>query len=736
MNGDLICHNCGALLRAEAMEGVCPACGLKFGCDDLRNTPILDTPADSPPSQLPNPLSTVLPDPDAGPEPDPGEPFGKYKLLELIAKGGMGKVYKARRDGHDGICALKLIKPSLLESQEARERFLREAKAAANLNHQGIVRIDDVGEHEGQHYYVMEFLEGKNLAHRVIGGPLPQHEAAELVREVAEAVHFAHQRGVIHRDLKPHNIMLGGQGQPKVIDFGLAKRLPASVPGVTNSDQILGTPPYMPPEQARGEAKNVDCRADVYALGATLYHLLAGRPPFQAAGVVETLRQVIEEDPVAVQRLNPGISRDLDTIVMTCLEKAPKHRYQTAADLSADLHRLKNKESIKARRLGPVRRLWHRAVRRQPVATALAILAIGLSIVTLTTAGLVSRSYEAMRVGDVGRRNLQDAKDVASTVQLDLERLSLPVANLADEPQLRKLLEQDDRGGLQAYIEQTLRDHANPAYESWYVLDAAGKLLAVWPENGTIISRNYSGRDYFRIAMRLARESGKTLVHISRVFRAENDGLYKFAISAPVRSGPGPDSAVLGVIAATITTRSTLGRHRLDDKRRQVVLVSRSDPNPPRSGGVRAPGLYEYLILFHPVYDRGNVPIGVPDPWFRAVHQPHPGDEFELPPDRGTDPVQAINDNYQDPLGMTYPDYRGRWLAGFAPVGNTELGVIIQQRYDEAIGPDPTLALVYFLKSIAALCLGVVLLVIVGAGLRWPPKNRSSAAADRRIIVR
>jgi hypothetical protein len=293
----------------------------------------------------------------------------------------MGVVYEARQISLNRTVALKMILAGRLASEADVRRFHLEAEAAANLDHPGIVPIFEVGQHEGQHYFSMGFVEGQGLAQKVAAGLPPPREAAALVREVAEAVRYAHDRGVIHRDLKPQNILLDAHGRPKVTDFGLAKRL--QVDGdLTACGQVMGTPGYMPPEQAEGRP-DIGPPADVYSLGAVLYHLLTGRPPFQAASAADTLLQVIGREPVPPRQLNAGVPRDLETICLKCLEKSPARRYTSAADLGEDLRRYLAGEPILARPVGPVARLvkW---VHRAPVvagllAAVLAALIVGIA---------------------------------------------------------------------------------------------------------------------------------------------------------------------------------------------------------------------------------------------------------------------------------------------------------------------------------------------------------------------
>jgi serine/threonine protein kinase len=280
--------------------------------------------------------------------PPPRTTFGDYELIVEIARGGMGVVYKARQRSLNRIVALKMILAGRLAGDDDLVRFRTEAEAAARLQHSNIVAVHDVGEIDGQHYFSMEFIDGQTLAHRLAKGPLPSRAAARYVRLIARAVNYAHRQGVLHRDLKPSNILIDAEDEPHVTDFGLAKRLGGDA-GQTRTGAVLGTPSYMAPEQAGGRIKDQGPRTDVYGLGAVLYELLTGRPPFKAETPLDTLLQVLETDPVPPRLLNPKIDADLETICLKCLEKDAKRRYGTAEELAEDLQRYLNGDSISAR---------------------------------------------------------------------------------------------------------------------------------------------------------------------------------------------------------------------------------------------------------------------------------------------------------------------------------------------------------------------------------------------------
>lgn len=320
--------------------------------------------------------------------------FGDYELHSEIARGGMGVVFMARQVNLNRMVALKMILSGTFADAPAIRRFQAEAEAAAALDHPNIVPIFEVGEHQGQHYFSMAYVEGGSLANRLANGPLAPKDAATLMKTVAEAVQFAHEHGVIHRDLKPANILIDMSGEPKVTDFGLAKRYgshtdgsPEQSPTIgtveianTATGEILGTPSYMPPEQASGRVSEIGPAADIYSLGALLYAALTGRPPFQAASQMDTLIQVLHREPVPPRQLNSQIPRDLETISLKCLQKDPRRRYSTSRELADDLDRWLNFKPIVARPTGGIERLRLWIIRRPTQAALVAITLLGLTI--------------------------------------------------------------------------------------------------------------------------------------------------------------------------------------------------------------------------------------------------------------------------------------------------------------------------------------------------------------------
>jgi serine/threonine protein kinase/tetratricopeptide (TPR) repeat protein len=322
----------------------------------------------------------------------PAKRFGNYELLGEIGRGGMGVVYRARQLSAGRIVALKVIRfdslagPRPAERASAVERFHHEAQATARLQHEHIVTIYDVGEVAGEPFFSMRYVEGISLAEMLRSGPMESRRAAAYLESVARAVAAAHEAGILHRDLKPQNILLETRtDRALVADFGLAKLL--EQPGdLTRAGDVMGTPSYMSPEQAR-DSSRVTVHSDVYSLGATLYHALTGRPPFQSATAVETLRQVQDDEPVPPSRLNRAVDRDLETICLTCLHKEQKRRYQSAAGLADDLRRYREGFPIQARPSGPVERTA-RWCRRNPLLTGALGLATAFGFAALLAASV------------------------------------------------------------------------------------------------------------------------------------------------------------------------------------------------------------------------------------------------------------------------------------------------------------------------------------------------------------
>ena len=446
-------------------------------------------PPPPPPRQSPPPALTA----------ETSTTIGDYELLEEIDRGGMGIVYRARQKSLDRIVAIKMIRGGALARQEDLQRFRSEAQAAARLQHANIVAIHEVGEHLGQPFYSMDFVDGTTLGEFAARSPLATREAVRIVKAIAEAVHAAHEHGILHRDLKPANVLIDRHGVPQVTDFGLAKQLHAG-PALTATEQVLGTPSYMPPEQATGQSSKVGFTSDVYSLGAILYELLSGRPPFRADSTVATIRQVIDTEPISPRRLNSTVSRDIETICLKCLEKNPQHRYATARDLADELQRVISGEPIRARPLGVVLRGW-RWCRRNPAGATAFVLLLAMAVagptVAVYTTGLLHRAQMAEKGRIAARiRSLRSAAPeavdaIVQDLNQDGETLRPQLSALWDDPALTD----DERTRISVALLAPGSPQFDYAYQRLLRVDAREFDMlrqALAPYNATLLDKLWS----------------------------------------------------------------------------------------------------------------------------------------------------------------------------------------------------------------------------------------------------
>src|SRR5438552_2668705 len=387
-----ICRKCGAKIFSDAPEGLCAKCVLKIvlamppdaAVAGAGDSGCVEQPAGGDRASASQDKTTVHAAELLG-------ELGDYELLEEVGRGGQGVVFRARQKSLNRTVALKVISLGQWASKAHLKRFRLEAEAAAHLEHPGIVPIHEVGERDGQCYFSMKFVEGGQLDEVVRRAPMSIRQGAELIAKVARTVHYAHEHGILHRDIKPGNILLDAKGEPHLTDFGLA-RLVESESSVTQTLDVLGTPSYMAPEQALGNNAAVSSATDVYGLGAVLYQLLTGHPPFAGGTTYETIKLLEDTEPRPPRLLNPKIDRDLSTICLKCLEKDPKRRYSSALALAEDLERWLKHEPIQARRTGIFVRggKW---VRRNPTSALLAACLIAL----LAAAGWIISKSEFVR---------------------------------------------------------------------------------------------------------------------------------------------------------------------------------------------------------------------------------------------------------------------------------------------------------------------------------------------------
>src|SRR3989440_130876 len=372
-----ICRKCGAKIFSDAPEGLCAKCVLKTALMMLPDAPVAARDDGGPAANVEANAAAAPHSKKAARAVELLGELGDYELLEEIGRGGQGVVFRARQKSLNRTVALKVISLGQWASKAHLKRFRLEAEAAAHLEHPGIVPIHEVGERDGQCYFSMKFVEGGQLDEVVRRAPMSIRQGAELIAKVARTVHYAHEHGILHRDIKPGNILLDAKGEPHLTDFGLA-RLVESESSVTHTLEVLGTPSYMAPEQAVGNNAAISGVTDVYGLGAVLYQLLTGQPPFAGGTTYETIKLLLDTEPRQPRVLNPKSDRDLSTICLKCLEKDPKRRYSSALALAEDLEHWLKHEPIRAKPSGffTHARKW---VRRNPSTTVLVTLLLALA---------------------------------------------------------------------------------------------------------------------------------------------------------------------------------------------------------------------------------------------------------------------------------------------------------------------------------------------------------------------
>jgi eukaryotic-like serine/threonine-protein kinase len=615
------CPRCQTPLAADVLEGLCPRCALEQALEAAE------------PSF----------------EPELKAPFEGYQLIRRIADGGMGVVFEARATGQDRVVALKLLKGGAMASEQEQQRFRDEAREAAALHHPNIVPIHDTGDGAEWPYFTMPLMSGGTLHDHLPALRRDRARACSIVATVARAIHYGHQRGILHRDLKPTNVLLDAHGTPFVADFGTAKRL-ASSSGFTRTGAAVGTPGYMSPEQARGDA-SLTVAADVYGLGAILYELVTGAPPFPSEPFEAACLAVISKEPTRPRTMVPELHRDLETICLKCLEKEPSQRYASAEQLAEDIEAYFRGEPLPhARPVGPLGRLW-RSVLRHPVATG---VMTGLVLAAASTAWLANRQEGKLRA-DVLAANAHAARLAAGAVQFQLSNFSREVELASRDAALIPVLERADQGELASLPMPAGLTPPGPGsfVDSWLYTDASGATRSRWPHpEGYEFGKRFDFRDYFKRGMKG--------LHISKAFVSESNGSLKFAITAPVRTN---DGRALGVMGAHFVAADFMGGLHPHDAARNVAVVA------PMDGSRAGPPEHAWVFLLHKDLKAGQqVPFDPTRvPGFESLAT-------------GSPERTLMVDDYRDP----FPGFGGRWLAGLAPVGATGFVVIVQTPYDPA----------------------------------------------------
>jgi len=616
--------------------------------------------------------------------------------------GGMGEVRETRLP--DGTrAALKLCRGAPTVMRQIRQQV----EAVMKLEHRNIVRIYDLGRDEasGSLFYVMEFMDCGDLGEHIGNGRFRTEvvEAARVLAEAARGVAEAHRHLIAHSDLKPRNILMGTDGSVKIADFDLARKLVPTrlgdnvVEATSVSGHIRGTLRYYSPEQARG--KRLTKASEVYTLGAILFEMLTGQPLVRSETPLKIFAEIAEKPPQMIRELNPAVPSDLERICLACLEKDPARRfYQSADDLAADLDNWRQGRPISIPPVTRTKRIFWWINRNRVTA----ILLLCLSLLPPMAAGFLVKSdidHEAMLRSELGRTNTYVARQVAGTILFQLGQYSSAVVETAQNEDFHTAWNKQDRANLENVLKTAIERYNSdprmglaqrriaPTFASLFVLNRKGELIAIWPKEPASKHFTFAGRDYFCGAMRHAEMDTRAAVHISRMFESEIDKLHKFSISVPFYARANRKGAPDGVLAATLTTDSTLGLGQLHDDNSKVALVLPLDSNPPDRELPKDGSVTRCKILLHPAYAfTGTDPVDFPLKDGQPTPKQAPGPELRIPP---TEQEFEPDDNYEDPVAgdpkKKAKDYAGRWVAGFSQVGNTEMIVVVQQRYANAI---------------------------------------------------
>jgi len=640
--------------------------------------------------------------PDAGLE--PGDHVAGYEILEGPFAGGMGQVYRAHKVGAPPALqvALKMMSVAELENPARRALFEQEIETLSKLQHPGIVRIYDTGEHEGKLFFTMEFVSGGTLAEQFERFRRPE-AAARLVQRIARAVDYGHTRRLLHLDLTPSNILIDSEGRPHVADFGVSSVLGTSV-------RYGGTPEYMAPEQLPDDGRPLSTGCDVYALGAILYQLLTGSPPFEARSTIELRAQIARKRPASLREVAPGVDRDLAAICHCCLELDPEARYRSAVELADDLGRWLRREPVNARPHPSWRRAKH-LIRRHPFASAgaawtlLALAALGMAL---------DGSLRQLRqdlVSTTLRANAYTARHAAGNALRVLEGYGEQLERFAAQDRLKQQVTDPDAK------DAVLEPYCSSTFDSMGFYTPEGERTLRWPRvEARAYARDFPWRDYFRGA-RAAAAVGCRAPYVARSIRSEGDDKHKLILSVPVCE----DGRWLGVLMATVDSSSSIGTVRLDDARSKGARGTLLGLRDRSRAEAASPAPEEFRVLVHEGLQQGDsarVDANFGRRLYTAWGPPRAA-AVQLADRPG--PISLTEQDYRDPVA----GFEGRWLAGAAPVGGTGLVVVVQTRYDDVVAPGEAMSS----RVLELMLLATAVMAVLISAPAWIARLRRERAA-------
>lgn len=655
---------------------------------------------------------------------------GLYRIERLIAFGGMGEVYAAV--GPDGAkVAIKMCSGRPATQSKIHRRTERVKRIVEKNPDADIVAIYDMGVHGKRLWYAMQRMDG-DLSEMMEDLRIDPRECARVLARVARALHLAHTNGLVHRDLKPRNILFSRDGRGGLLiaisDFDVSRPLPgkASPGDSTSNASIVGTPEYFSPEQAEGLAQTQV--GDIYALGVILYEILTGHTPSRAKNIFELLEKIRHQPPAAPVVSSEPIPKKLALICMKCLEKAPENRYGSAKEVGEELDRALAHRQLSIQ-TGTFGRIWDYR-RRHPFLSAFMVFAVFVLGYGARWLIDLARTRGTELVEEGARANQFQAKLLAVGVEYRLKQYGDALAKAAAEPELRNSM----RAGTPALLGErceSLRAAFNVdqgrlslglsgdqwwPVENLFVVDAAGFMKAISPQNPDVLGTNFSYRDYYQTVMRDGGPSGA--FYVSKVYRAFNDRKYKFAISVPIRRDERAGSPTVGLLVAAFAIAPSMGLEYFYDRDTVVAFAGPADTNSEAPGVPSPSASSTYMLLLHPAYrtrDKREKPLTFTPPASWLLSADAGGKDPERLPE--TTRYFLTSMDYYDHAAAIDPDlFGGRWVASYAPVGSTRYVVVVQKRYTSITGhPSRVLEPLLWTAGYFVVSCGFVALIVIVA---------------------